>query len=575
MSLFDSASLCVTPNGVKEGKLYSIKPTDGSGDLSVTRATTATRVNSAGLVEVVPRNILTYSEQFNNSDWAKGDMTVTANAITAPNGTLTADKIIATSNNTAHVFYQVVPTGVYSFSIYAKADEETLFSMWLNDFSKRARFDLSTGTITDSNVTNSTITDVGNGWYRCEIYDTSITSYVAIYGRTGSSYIGNDVNGMYFWGAQAEIKTTATDYYPTTTRLNIPRLDYTNGSCPSILVEPQRTNNAEFSQSFDNAYWTKTNVTLTSTNGGIISGGNYFTITCDGTPSIFKGVSKNFINASANTYTLSVFAKAGNSSTFVISSRAGLLFNDARAIFNLSNGTIIDSNAGTATITPYADGWYRCSFTVVNAGTFTNQASFFFGHPHGAADGATVLATGAMSEIGSYATSYIPTTSASVTRNADVISKTGISSLIGQTEGTIFTEIKLQNVDSNSVYAVLSSGSFANSILIGKESGVTPNKLLLYINASGTNILNNTSISLTSDYIKCAIAYKSGNWAAYVNGNLIASGSSTFSFSSSLDRFGFANDGAVSVSIDKIEVKSATLWKERLTNEQLATLTTI
>ena len=64
MSLFDSASLVVTPNGYKEDKLYSIKPTDGSGDLVVTRATTATRVNSDGLIEQVPYNLFTYSEDF-------------------------------------------------------------------------------------------------------------------------------------------------------------------------------------------------------------------------------------------------------------------------------------------------------------------------------------------------------------------------------------------------------------------------------------------------------------------------------------------------------------------------------
>ena len=57
MSLFDDASLCVTPNGQKAGKLYSIKPTDGSGDLSVTRATTATRINSSGLIESVANNV--------------------------------------------------------------------------------------------------------------------------------------------------------------------------------------------------------------------------------------------------------------------------------------------------------------------------------------------------------------------------------------------------------------------------------------------------------------------------------------------------------------------------------------
>jgi hypothetical protein len=71
MSLLDTASLIVTPNAYKEGKLYSVIPSDGSGDFTFTRATTATRVNSAGLVELVPYNLLTYSEQFENAAWTK------------------------------------------------------------------------------------------------------------------------------------------------------------------------------------------------------------------------------------------------------------------------------------------------------------------------------------------------------------------------------------------------------------------------------------------------------------------------------------------------------------------------
>lgn len=82
--IYEQASLVVTTNGYKEDKLYSVFPKDGSGDLTVTRATTATRVNSAGLIEVTPYNLLTYSEQFNNAIWVKERITITANAATAP-----------------------------------------------------------------------------------------------------------------------------------------------------------------------------------------------------------------------------------------------------------------------------------------------------------------------------------------------------------------------------------------------------------------------------------------------------------------------------------------------------------
>ena len=94
MSLLDTASLIVTPNGYKEGTLYSVIPSDGSGDMSVVRATTATRVNSAGLVELVPYNLLQYSEQIDNADWLKSNSPIiTTNIAIAPNGTMTADGI--------------------------------------------------------------------------------------------------------------------------------------------------------------------------------------------------------------------------------------------------------------------------------------------------------------------------------------------------------------------------------------------------------------------------------------------------------------------------------------------------
>ena len=100
MSLFEQASLIVTPNAVKEGKLFSIKPTDGSGDLSVVRATSASRVDQNGLVEIPRTNLATYSEDFTNSSWNKitsgasvSTPIVTSNSAISPDGTMNADLI--------------------------------------------------------------------------------------------------------------------------------------------------------------------------------------------------------------------------------------------------------------------------------------------------------------------------------------------------------------------------------------------------------------------------------------------------------------------------------------------------
>ena len=116
MSLLDKASLIVTPNGYKASKLYSIVPSNGAGDMDVTRATTATRVNPNGLIESVaidvPRidylnstcpsillepqktNVQTWSEDFSNAVYIKVGASVSSNAIVAPDGTTTGDKLI-------------------------------------------------------------------------------------------------------------------------------------------------------------------------------------------------------------------------------------------------------------------------------------------------------------------------------------------------------------------------------------------------------------------------------------------------------------------------------------------------
>ena len=94
--LLNSASLVMIPSGYKEDVVYSQIPTSGAGDLSFTRASNGTRVNSAGLVEVVPWNLVEYSEQFDNAYWGKTDSSITANSATAPNGTTTADTFTRT-----------------------------------------------------------------------------------------------------------------------------------------------------------------------------------------------------------------------------------------------------------------------------------------------------------------------------------------------------------------------------------------------------------------------------------------------------------------------------------------------
>ena len=585
MSLIDSASLIVTPNAYKEGKLYSVIPSDGSGDMSVVRATTATRVNSAGLVELVPYNLFTYSEQFDDSSWVKFNTTVTANNTTAPNGTLTADKLIEGALTSTFGFYKLVASAAganadVTITCYAKYNGRNvrLTNSYLSDASN---FDLQNGTVI-SNIGSGvgSIESVGNGWYRCTLKTTTdgsgnagLTLYL-LDSSNNISYAGNGSSGAYLWGAQLNEGTTAKDYQKTETRLNIPRLDYSNGTCPSLLVEPQRTNFARNNNNLSG--WVETIPADTITlNAGISPDGNNNAIKIiPSTTNAAHMIYDDSTNVSSGgNFTMSCYAKASGYSKIGLRESATVGY---YATFNLANGTVIDNGGNNASIVDMGNGWYRCIVSVafsgnVNMGIIALNDAYTSGQPYFpyefAGDGTSgVLIYGPQFETSaSYATSLISTAgAASVTRNADVISKTGISSLIGQTEGTVFLEYPNFKTDGNEGLVGIDDGSGNNRILFYSDSN---NRITAQVRTNG--VTQQPSSYSVSGNVKVAIAYNSSGFVFYVNGTLRFTGTAVV-FSNAMSVFTFNHLG-ITASI----TNAAALWKTRLTNDELASLTTL
>jgi hypothetical protein len=353
--------------------------------------------------------------------------------------------------------------------------------------------------------------------------------------------------------------------------VNIPRIDYTNGSCPSLLVEPQRTNLVTYSNQFDNAAWSKEDISV-SANASI-------------SPSGIQDAHKLVPNTNNNDHTVYQLLSSGGNRTFSVYAKAdgfnyiflGTDNNSASdgVFFNLTNGTISQNTSSlTASIQSVGNGWYRCNITSSNWPTIysiicTSSNGTSLIHTGNGTSG--VLVWGAQVEVGSYATSYIPTVASSVTRNADVISKTGISSLIG-TEFTIFLDAYETTGGDYSRYLALKGGGGTYANFISIECNPTNLVAVNVNNAASSTVFGATSGALTNGQrFKLAVRCKNNDFAYYLNGVQVATQASGTVPTTADLYLGYYTDYPDNFN----KINSAVVFNSALTNAELAQLTTL
>ena len=578
-NLLSQASLVMIPSGYKEDVVYSPVPTDGSGDLSFTRAGNGTRTNSAGLVEVCPWNLVQQSNTFSNATWTKGSSITVTGGQTGYDGSSNAWLLSKGAIQYSAIGQSLANSGFATFSIYAKANTNTNICLFQGSSPSNffQDFNLSNGTLgtNAAGVVSASITSVGNGWYFCVVTFNGNTTTVDIF---PDIIDGTSAGSVYIQNAQLNIGSTAKPYFPTTDRLNVPRLTYQNGGggCPSLLLEKQSTNILLYSEQFDNAGWSKLASSVTANSTTSPDGTqNADTNTVD-TSSNEHGIAQ-VLSIASGFNTISVYLKPNGATAvrigFANDDFGGMTAAQRFAYFDLSNGTVLQSiSGGTTTIQNVGNGWYRCIVTqnlvsgssggavqiLLTQGTTT----FYTGN---GTDG--VFMWDAQLEASSYPTSYIPTTSASATRVADFSNTSVSSSLLPQASGTMFVQFDWQKAQVDSqIFSIHNNGT--NLVWIAKNSTTQIQGTFFMSAFIGT--IDYTLLS-TAGLLKVAYAWTNGSQKFYINGVEVGSANATISSSPMLNWIQL--NGFWGINKDGCEIQEAVLFPTKLTDAELAQLT--
>jgi hypothetical protein len=386
--------------------------------------------------------------------------------------------------------------------------------------------------------------DVGSSedTFSLTLISTTTNSLLRLYPKVGDLFNGSidNVSVKEYTSADMDV-TRATD----ATRVdengliadvlsNVPRIDYTGGGCPHILAEPQRTNLIPYSEDFSESAWTKTRCTIDSGGHTSPSGeSNAFKMTATDDDARLQDGSE----AAGVVYTQSIYVKSATGS-------------------NVS-GQIDFTGTQIQTFTATSE-WQRVDTTSddTRAGVVRVRITN---------SGDELYIWGAQLEVGSYATSYIPTSGSTVTRNQDIFTRDGIGSLIGS-EGVLFIEMAALSNDLTNRVISLNDGTSSNRLMLYLNS--LSNTIAVVITSGGSTI--NYAVSDETSFNKMAVRYRDNDLTLWVDGQSRGTPitSATIPTFTALK---FDSGGGSSPFFGK--VKQLQVYDTALTDTQLAALT--
>jgi hypothetical protein len=532
MNLLEKAKVITTPTAYSDGKLHSVKPEIVLGPELVTNGDFAT-----------------------DSDWAKGTgWTIsggTANCDGTNSSILRQNNLIPL-NTKVKVSFTV--TNYTSGSIIVKF-APTSYSVSLS-----------------GNGIYTVITD-GDNTVNGDLQLLS-NSFI---GSIDNVSVKEDISADFDFTRGSSATRVNEAGLIESVAANLPRINYENG-IGHLLLEPQRTNLITYSESFSNAYWSKTRCTINQ-NSIISPSGllNASLLTATDT-------SENYIQSDVSTavsgtkQVISCFVKKGTSD-FTHLLLWDTSANGARQWFDLENGIIGTSTSfgsgisvDSASIEEYVNGWYRCIVVFNNSIT---PVRFRISASNGDGDfnssiGKTIYIWGYQLEVGSYPTSYIPTSGSATTRLAETCTNAGNSDIIPSDEGVLYAEIAALANDGTFRLIGVSDGTSTNRIYVGYKN--LSNQIQCAVSVGGVDqSLMFDTISDVQSFVKVAIKYKTNDFALWINGVEVLTDTSGITFpANTLNTATFSSGAGSSIFYGKTRMVAVFPY---LSNDELECLT--
>jgi len=529
-------------------------------------------------------NLLTYSEQLDNAAWAKGNASVSANSSNSPlSRGLTSDKIIDNAAIAVHTVTSntaTVTSGAkVNISVYLKSGTESLVGVYDVSSAVGVLFDLKNGVVDSlfSTPLEYSMTPSENGYYRCSVTTTApgTSASLRLYSKTFSAYVGT---GEFYFATGAQITesvkllpyvqsitTSVTNSFTESARFEY---DPINGESLGYLAEGSGTNLALRSEEFNNSSWVKSSATITAND---IKAPDE-TISADKITSTSAGgtFSQALTLSTSSDYTISIYSKNIDS----LQSRIEL--------FDLTGGDVQGAvdilwTSGVPSLSSYTgngkdfaakelfDGWWRLSFAATSDAVNTSNRIFFYPDRNGTGKGSYYW--GAQVEASPFATSYIRTEGAAVSRAGDLmLAPINFNDSIG-------------SIYANARYDGSSSDSPGGRYITQIDDGTNDNRHLIYNGAGNHSNSFGSSSAITqwsiaggsssSLFVDVVETYESSAINLYADGNLVGSDTS-FTLPQGINSLGVGN----SLSANQIfgHIKELSIYDEALTSQEIALL---